>query len=107
MNYYVANAIPYVNGEPHIGHALEYILGDVLARAARAQGKPTIFSTGTDEHGSKIFETAEKLGKTPQELTDEMSQRFRQLEKALNISNDRFTRTTDKSHEQRAQLIWT
>ena len=107
MNYYVANAIPYVNGEPHIGHALEYILGDVLARAARASGKPTIFSTGTDEHGSKVFQTAEKVGKTPQELTDEMSQRFRELERALNISNDRFIRTTDKSHEQRAQLIWT
>jgi len=106
MNYYVANAIPYVNGEPHIGHALEYILGDVLARAARQRGDNTLFSTGADEHGSKIFQTAEKLGKTPKELTDEMSARFRDLEKRLNISNDRFIRTTDKAHEQRAQIIW-
>lgn len=105
-NFYVCNAIPYVNGEPHIGHALEYILGDVLARAARQRGDTTLFSTGTDEHGSKVFQTAEKLGKTPQQLTDEMSARFRELEKALNISNDRFIRTTDKAHEQRSQLIW-
>ncbi len=105
-NFYICNAIPYVNGEPHVGHALEYILGDVLARAARQRGDNTLFSTGTDEHGSKVFQTAEKLGKTPQQLTDEMSTRFRELEKALNISNDRFIRTTDKAHEQRAQLIW-
>jgi len=105
-NFYVCNAIPYVNGEPHVGHALEYILGDVLARAARQRGDTTLFSTGTDEHGSKVFQTAEKLGKTPQQLTDEMSARFRELEKALNISNDRFIRTTDKAHEQRSQLIW-
>ena len=106
MNYYVANAIPYVNGEPHVGHALEYILGDVLARTARQEGKPVIFSTGADEHGSKIFQTAAKMGITPRELTDQMSARFRELQKELNISNDRFIRTTDKGHEQRAQIIW-
>lgn len=106
MNYYVANAIPYVNGEPHVGHALEYILGDVLARAARQQGKPVIFSTGADEHGSKIFQTAAKLGLTPEQLSDQMVQRFKDLQTTLNISNDRFIRTTDKAHEQRAQIIW-
>ncbi|HEY1835306.1 MAG TPA: methionine--tRNA ligase [Candidatus Saccharimonadales bacterium] len=106
MNYYVANAIPYVNGEPHVGHALEYILGDVLARAARQQGKQVIFSTGADEHGSKMAQTAAKLGITPGQLATQMSQKFIDLEKALNISNDRFIRTTDKAHEQRAQIIW-
>lgn len=106
MNYYVTTSIPYVNGEPHIGHALEFIMADVLARAARQQGKTTIFSTGTDEHGTKVAQKAESLGLTPLQLSDQMSERFRDLAKALNISNDRFIRTTDKGHEQRAQLIW-
>jgi methionyl-tRNA synthetase len=95
-----------VNGEPHIGHALEFIMGDVLARHARAQGKPVIFSTGTDEHGGKIAEKAAEVGQSPKEFADKMSQNFRDLLKALNISNDRFIRTTDPGHEQRAQLIW-
>lgn len=106
MNYYVTTSIPYVNGDPHVGHALEFVMADVLARAARAQGKPTLFSTGTDEHGTKIAQKAQELGMTPKELTDKMSQTFVQLAKDLNISNDRFIRTTDKGHEQRAQLIW-
>jgi methionyl-tRNA synthetase len=106
MNYFVTTSIPYVNGEPHIGHALEFVMADVLARAARESGKPTIFSTGTDEHGSKIAEKAATLGITPQELTDQMSAQFRELAHSLNISNDRFIRTSDEPHEQRAQLIW-
>ncbi len=106
MNYYVANAIPYVNGEPHVGHALEYILGDVLARAARQQGKPVIFSTGADEHGSKMFQTAAKLGITPEKLAGQMAEKFIELEKQLQISSNRFIRTSDPAHEQRAQIIW-
>jgi len=106
MNYFVTTSIPYMNGEPHVGHALEFVLADVIARAARQEGKPTIFSTGADEHGSKIAEKAESLGLTPQQLVDNMSAQFRDLAKQLNISNDRFIRTTDKPHEQRAQLIW-
>lgn len=106
MNYFVTTSIPYVNGEPHVGHALEFIMADVLARNARQQGKPVIFSTGADEHGTKIAQKAESLNLTPQELTNQMSQHFRDLLKNLNISNDRFIRTTDKPHEQRAQLIW-
>jgi methionyl-tRNA synthetase len=106
MNYFVTTSIPYMNGEPHLGHALEFVQADVLARTARLQGKPTIFSTGADEHGSKIAEKAETLGLTPQQLVDNMSTKFRDLAKQLNISNDRFIRTTDKPHEQRAQLIW-
>jgi len=106
MNYYVTTSIPYVNGEPHIGFAMELIQADVLARAARQQGRPTIFSTGSDEHGLKIAEKAAEMGLTPQQLTDQFSLKFRELQKVLNISNDRFIRTTDKGHEQRAQLIW-
>ncbi len=106
MNYYVTTSIPYVNGDPHIGHALEFLLADVLARSARANKTPTLFSTGTDEHGGKIAEKAKELGLEPQAFADQMSQRFRELQKELNISNDRFIRTTDKGHEQRAQIIW-
>jgi len=106
MNYYVTTSIPYVNGEPHLGHALEFLYADVLARAARKEGKPVIFSTGTDEHGGKIAEKAAELKLEPKAFTDQVSQQFRDLQKALNISNDRFIRTTDEGHEQRAQLIW-
>ena len=65
MNYYVTTSIPYVNGDPHIGHALEFVMADVLARAARKQGKPVIFSSGSDEHGSKVAEKALELKSTP------------------------------------------
>ena len=106
MNYFVATSIPYVNGEPHIGFGMEILYGDVLARAARKQGKPTLFSTGADEHGTKIAEKAASLGMQPQQFTDQISQEFRNLGKLLNVSNDRFIRTTDESHEQRAQIIW-
>ncbi len=106
MNYYVTTSIPYVNGEPHIGHALEFVMADVLARAARKQNKPVIFSTGTDEHGSKVAEKAAEHKLEPKAYADKISQEFRDLQKLLNISNDRFVRTTDKGHEQRAQLIW-
>jgi methionyl-tRNA synthetase len=106
MNYFIATSIPYVNGEPHIGHAFELVLADVLARYARQSGKPVIFSTGTDEHGGKVAEKAAELKITPTAYADKMSENFRKLAKTLNISNDRFIRTTDKGHEQRAQLIW-
>lgn len=81
-------------------------MADVLARYARQQKVPTLFSTGTDEHGGKIAEKAEENKVTPKEFVDEMSQHFIKLLKDLNISNDRFIRTTEKAHEQRAQLIW-
>lgn len=106
MNYYVTTSIAYVNGEPHLGHALEFLMADVLARSARQQNTPTIFSTGTDEHGGKIAEKAKENGMQPKFFADQMSQKFQDLQKALNISNDRFIRTTDDAHEQRAQIIW-
>lgn len=106
MNYFVTTSIPYVNGDPHIGFAMELLQADVLARVARKQGKPVIFSTGTDEHGSKIQEKADELGVTPKEYADKVSTSFRELATLLNVSNDRFIRTTDSGHEQRAQIIW-
>lgn len=105
-NYYVTTSIPYVNGEPHIGFAMELIMGDVLARAARARGDTVIYCTGTDEHGTKVAQKAASLGKTPKAFTDEISAKFRELGDTLEVQPDRFIRTTDKGHTQRAQLIW-
>lgn len=105
-NFYVTTAIPYVNGEPHLGHAMLFLRGDVVARYARHQGKQTLFSIGTDEHGGKIAEKAAERKLTPLQLADEMSQKFRELAQDLNLSNDRFIRTTDKDHIARAQLLW-
>lgn len=106
MNYFVTTSIPYVNGEPHIGFAMELLQADVLARAARAEKKSVLFSTGTDEHGGKVAQKAADNGLTPQQFADQVSASFRDLGKLINISNDRFIRTTDTGHEQRAQMIW-
>jgi methionyl-tRNA synthetase len=106
MNYYVTTSIPYVNAEPHIGFGMELLYADVLARYARLRGDKVIYSTGTDEHGGKIAEKAKEAGITPQAFVDGISQKFRDLGKSLDISADRFIRTTDSGHEQRAQLIW-
>lgn len=105
--FYITTSIPYVNSEPHIGFGMELVLADVLARYMRQRKIPVLFSTGTDEHGGKIAEKATELKKTPQEFVDEMSEKFRELNKLLNISRDRFIRTTDANHEKRAQAIWT
>ncbi len=104
--YYVTTSIPYVNGEPHLGHAMEFVMADVLARAARARGDDTVFSTGTDEHGGKIAERATELNLEPQVFSDQMSQKFRDLIAALEVKPDRFIRTTDEAHEQRVQIVW-
>ena len=105
-NFYITTSIPYVNSEPHIGFAMELVLADVLARYARQVGTPTLFVTGTDEHGGKIAEKADEQKLTPKEFTDKLSASFRAILPLLNISNDRFIRTTDPGHEQRAQVIW-
>src|SRR5262249_19066667 len=106
MNYYVTTSIPYVNGDPHIGFAMELIEADVLARTARKDGKPVLFVTGTDEHGGKVAEKAKELKLEPQAFTDQVSKKYRELQKAVNATNDRFIRTTDKGHIQRAQIVW-
>ena len=104
--FYVTTAIPYVNDKPHLGHAILHLYADVLARYWRAQGAQVLFSAGTDEHGGKIAEKAAEAKLTPKQFADQVSQNFVGLLKALNISDDRFIRTTDPGHEQRAQLIW-
>ncbi len=104
--YYVTTSIPYVNNEPHIGFGMELVQADILARYWRQHGAQVLFSAGTDEHGGKIAEKAAEAKLTPKEFADKLSQTFREVLKVLNISNDRFIRTTDPGHEQRASLIW-
>jgi len=104
--FYVCTAIPYVNDKPHLGHAMLHLYADVLARYHRQIGDQVLFSAGTDEHGGKIAEKAAETKTDPKQFADNLSLSFRELLKILNISNDRFIRTSEVSHEQRAQLIW-
>ncbi len=105
--FYVTTAIDYVNGEPHIGHTFEKVIADALARWFRILGKDVFFLTGTDEHGLKNQKAAEKLGMSPKEYVDLMSEKFRKLWERLDISFDFFIRTSDqKIHYPTAQEIW-
>lgn len=106
MKYYITTSIAYANAAPHIGYAMELLQADVLARAARQRGDQVIFCTGTDEHGTKVAQKAAEAGKKPKAFADEISSAFTVLLQDINISNDRFIRTTDPDHEKRAQLIW-
>jgi methionyl-tRNA synthetase len=103
--FYVTTAIDYVNAEPHIGHAYQKIIADVLARWNKLNGKEVFFLTGTDEHGQKIFQTAQKEGKTSKQFVDEIAVKFENAWKVLNIDFDKFIRTTDKDHEKKVQEI--
>lgn len=105
--FYITTSIAYTNAPPHIGFALELVQADVIARYQRLLGKDIFFLTGTDEHGLKIARAAERAGKTPEEFTDILSGRFKELTKVLNISNNDFIRTTDKKrHWPIVQKIW-
>lgn len=106
-NYYITTPIYYVNDVPHLGHAYTTIACDVLARFKRLDGYNVRFMTGTDEHGLKVKQSAEKLGITPQAWTDKVSQNFRDLCSALNYSNDDFIRTTEERHIKACQALWT
>jgi methionyl-tRNA synthetase len=96
---YYTTPIYYASGEPHLGHAYTTILTDVLARFDRQDGKEVFFLTGTDEHGQKIQDEAEKRGVTPMELCDTMAERFAAAWERLDISHDRFIRTTEDEHK--------
>ena len=105
--FYITTSIPYTNAAPHIGFALEIIQADVLARYRAQQGCDIFFLTGTDEHGLKTLKAAELAGKNPIEFTDEISSKFRNLTKILNISNNDFIRTTDeKRHKPAVYKLW-
>ncbi|MCK5449471.1 methionine--tRNA ligase [Candidatus Pacearchaeota archaeon] len=100
QKFYVTTAIDYVNAEPHIGHAYQKIVADVLARWNKLNGKDVLFVTGTDEHGKKVEDATKETGKAPQEFVDEVSEKFKEAWKSLNINYDRFIRTTDKDHKK-------
>jgi methionyl-tRNA synthetase len=99
-SFYITTAIDYVNGSPHIGHAYEKILTDVIARFHRLQGDQVYFLTGTDEHGQKVQASARQRGIPPQQFVDEVSAEFRALLPKLEISNDGFIRTTEDRHKR-------
>ena len=103
--FYITTPIYYTNGEVHIGGAYTTIAADVLARWHHLLGEDVFFLTGTDEHGQKIQETAEKAGLKPKEFVDKMVKSFKEAFKMLNISNNNFIRTTDKEHEEEVKKI--
>jgi methionyl-tRNA synthetase len=104
--FYITTTIPYVNADPHIGFALELVQSDAIARYQRLAGREVFFSTGTDEYGQKIWEASQKQGKDVQEYVDEYAQKFIDLTKTLNLSNNNFIRTTSKENIETAQEFW-
>jgi methionyl-tRNA synthetase len=104
--FYITTPIYYVNDAPHIGHAYTSLACDVLARFKRLDGYDVMFLTGTDEHGQKIAKAAAAAGIDPQAFTDKVSQNFRDLSKALNLSNNDFIRTTEARHKKACQTLW-
>ena len=102
---YFSTPIYYVNAEPHIGHAYTTIVADVLNRFYRLAGYQTFFLTGTDEHGDKVAQAARAAGETPQAYADRISSLFRALWPKLNITHNRFIRTTEETHKRVVQLI--
>lgn len=104
--YYITTAIAYPNGAPHIGHAYEYISADALARFQRLDGFDVRFLTGTDVHGQKMQQTAEKEGIPTAELARRNSDRFQGLQDRLDSSYDRFIRTSDDDHKRASEAIW-
>jgi methionyl-tRNA synthetase len=104
--FYITTAIAYPNGVPHIGHAYEAIATDALARFARLDGKDVFFLTGTDEHGLKMAQTAEAENLPTMEVATRNAQRFKDMDERLNVSFDRFIRTTEPAHHRSVQVVW-
>jgi methionyl-tRNA synthetase len=104
--FYITTAISYPNGRPHIGHAYEAIATDAIARFHRLSGRDVFFLTGTDEHGLKMAQAAREEGVAPAIFAENMSNTFKAMDDALNISYDRFIRTTEPDHHRASQAIW-
>jgi methionyl-tRNA synthetase len=103
---YITTTLPYVNSDPHIGFAAEVVTADTLARHWRLQGEQVFFNTGTDEHGQKIAEKADQKGESRQAYVDYYAGEFAKLKDQLDLSYDRFIRTTDEDHKKAAQELW-
>jgi len=106
IKFYITTTLPYVNGDPHIGFAMEIIRADTIARYHRLLGEKVVFNTGTDEHGQKIYQKALEENKTPQEYCDEHALKYKNLKNVLNLSFTNFIRTTDSHHIKAAQEFW-
>lgn len=104
--FYITTAISYPNGAPHIGHAYEAIATDAIARFMRLEGRDVYFLTGTDEHGQKMYQTAQKEDLTARELADRNSAEFKKMVEILGCSNDDFIRTSEERHHIASQEIW-
>lgn len=103
--FYITTAIDYVNGQPHLGHAYEKIVTDVIARARRSLGEEVFFLTGLDEHGQKVQQAAHKEGKAPQAYCDELAADWKSFAKRLQLTNDDFIRTSEPRHKAVVQAI--
>src|SRR5262245_40183976 len=97
--FYITTAIDYVNGSPHLGHAYEKVVTDVIVRARRSFGQESFFLTGLDEHGQKVEQVAIREGKAPQTYCDELAQIWKAVAAKLDLSNDDFVRTTESRHK--------
>ncbi len=104
--FYITTAISYPNGPPHIGHAYEAIAADAIARFQRAQGREVRFQTGTDEHGLKMAQAARSNDIEPADYAAKMSAMFKDMCDRLDISYDRFIRTSEPAHHRASQAIW-
>lgn len=106
-SFYITTTLPYVNADPHIGFALEIIQADIIARWQEAQGRDVFFSTGTDEHGQKIWQKSQESGREVKQYVDEYAAKFKSLKNDLNLHKDlHFIRTTDQAHVEAAQRMW-
>ena len=105
MSFYVTTPIYYVNAEPHLGHVYTTVVADTVARFQRLKGEEVFFLTGTDEHGDKIVQAAQKAGLSPQDYVEHMSKTFQDTWPVMNISYSRFIRTTDPAHKRVVQFV--
>jgi methionyl-tRNA synthetase len=103
--FYITTAINYVNGQPHLGHAYEGIVTDVIARARRSLGQEVFFLTGLDEHGQKVQQAAQAEGKTPQAYCDELATDWQTFTQTIELTNNDFVRTTSARHQAFVQAI--
>src|SRR5215475_3936487 len=103
--FYITTAIDYVNGQPHLGHAYEMIVADVIARLRRSFGQEVFFLTGLDEHGQKVQQAAVADGKTPQVYCDDLAAIWKSFIAKLDLTNDDFVRTTEARHKTVVQAI--
>src|SRR4028118_2377130 len=98
--FFITTAIDYTNGAPHIGHAYEKVLADVLARYHRLKGDEVFFLTGVDQHGQKVQQSADKQGVAPQEFVDGITAKFKALYQKLDVSYGTWAATTEESHKE-------